>query len=218
VIAPADPPFLTPELLLRAYARGVFPMAERRDDPALHWIDPKRRGIIPLGGFRISRSLSRAIGRADYAVTVNARFESVVAACAERPETWINRPISALYAALHRAGHAHSLEIVRDGRLIGGVYGVALGAAFFGESMFSRETDASKIALAWLIHRLRAGGFALFDAQFLTPHLASLGAVEITRADYHRRLAEAIARPASLMPEGYSPSAASVRQRSTHTS
>ncbi len=215
---PSEPPILTPELLLRAYARGIFPMAERRDDPGLHWIDPRRRGIIPLDGFRISRSLSRTIGRADYTVTLDTDFTGVVEACAERPETWINRPILSLYAALHRAGHAHALEVRRDGRLIGGVYGVALGAAFFGESMFSRATDASKIALAWLIHRLRAGGFVLFDTQFLTPHLASLGGVEITRAEYLRRLAEATARPATLWPEGYSPSPSAVRQRRTQTS
>ncbi len=215
---PADPPLMTPQLLLRAYAQGVFPMAEGRDAPDLHWIDPRLRGIIPLDGLRISRSLARAIGRADYTVTLDADFAGVLAACAERPETWINRPIAALYAALHRAGHAHSLEVWREGRLIGGIYGVALGAAFFGESMFSHETDGSKIALAWLVHRLRAGGFALFDTQFLTLHLASLGGIEITRADYRRRLAEAIARPASLTPAGYSPSPAAVRQRSTQTS
>lgn len=193
-------------------------MAEGRDDPGLHWIDPRRRGIIPLEGFRISRSLSRAIGRGNYAVTLDCQFDAVVDACAARPETWINSPIHALYSALHREGHAHSLEVTREGRLVGGVYGVALGAAFFGESMFSRETDTSKIALAWLVHRLRAGGFMLFDTQFVTPHLATLGGVEISRSDYHRRLAEAIARPATLNPAGYSPSPASVRQRSTQTS
>ncbi len=215
---PADPPILTPQRLLRAYAMGIFPMAHGRDDPGLRWIDPGQRGIIPIDGFRISRSLSRAIGRRDYAVTLNADFAGVLAACADRPETWINRPLVALYTALHRQGHAHSLEVTRDGALIGGVYGVALGGAFFGESMFSRATDASKIALAWLLHRLRAGGFTLFDTQFPTPHLASLGGTAISRASYRRQLAEAIARPATLFPPGYCPSPSEVRQRSTQTS
>jgi leucyl/phenylalanyl-tRNA--protein transferase len=215
---PADPPLLTPQLLLRAYAMGIFPMAQSRDDPVLHWIDPKQRGIIPVDGFRISRSLSRAIGRGDYTVTLNADFAGVLAACADRPETWINRPVAALYTALHHQGHAHSLEVTRDGALIGGVYGVALGSAFFGESMFSRATDASKIALAWLFHRLRAGGFTLFDTQFATPHLTSLGGIAISRNTYRRQLAEAIARPATLFPEGYCPSPSAVRQRSTQTS
>lgn len=199
-------PPLTPEHLLRAYAAGIFPMAERRDDPAIHWVDPRRRGVFPLDGFRIARSLARAIRRDDYRVTTDTDFAGVVAACAERPETWINAPIAALYADLHRAGHAHALE-VRDpaGALIGGVYGVTMGAAFFGESMFSRRRDASKVALAWLVHRLRAGGFTLFDTQFLTPHLASLGAVEIGRAEYHRRLADALSRPAAWDPPGYAP-------------
>ena len=197
---------ITPELLLHAYAMGVFPMAESANDPSIHWVDPRRRGVFPLDGFHISRSLRRALLRADYQVAVDRDFAGVVRACAARPETWINDAIFDLYLALHRQGHAHSLE-VRDhqGQLIGGVYGVVLGAAFFGESMFSTRTDASKIALAWLIHRLRAGGFTLFDTQFLTPHLASLGAVEITRADYHRRLAAALGTPARFDPPGYAP-------------
>ena len=197
---------ITPELLLHAYAMGVFPMAESANDPSIHWVDPRRRGVFPLDGFHISRSLRRALLRADYQVAVDRDFAGVVRACAARPETWINDAIFDLYLALHRQGHAHSLE-VRDhkGQLIGGVYGVVLGAAFFGESMFSTRTDASKIALAWLIHRLRAGGFTLFDTQFLTPHLASLGAVEITRADYHRRLAAALGTPARFDAPGYAP-------------
>ncbi len=199
-------PPLTPEHLLRAYAAGIFPMAERRDDPAIHWVDPRRRGVFPLDGFRISRSLARAIRRNDYAITADTDFAAVVAACAARPETWINAPIAELYAGLHRAGHAHSVELRGlDGALLGGVYGVTLGAAFFGESMFSRRRDASKVALAWLVHRLRAGGFTLFDTQFLTPHLASLGAIEIGRAEYHRRLAEAVSRSARWDPPGYAP-------------
>lgn len=211
-------PRLTPEHLLRGYAAGIFPMAEARDDPAIHWVDPRRRGIIPLDGFRISRSLARAIRRDDYTVTTDTAFEAVVAACADRAETWINAPIFALYADLHRAGHAHAVEVWGDGALVGGVYGVTLGAAFFGESMFSRRTDASKIALAWLVHRLNAGGFTLFDTQFLTAHLASLGGVEIGRAEYHRRLDAALARSASWNPPDYAPDRHSVAQRNTQTS
>jgi leucyl/phenylalanyl-tRNA---protein transferase len=173
---------ITPDILLRGYAMGVFPMAEGREDATIHWVDPRRRGVFPLDGFHVSRSLARRILRDDYSVTVDQDFAGVLAGCADRPETWINAEIHTLYMALHRTGFAHSLEVWQDGALIGGVYGVVLGAAFFGESMFSRRTDASKLALAWLIHRLRAGGFRLFDTQFLTAHLASLGAVEISRA------------------------------------
>lgn len=201
---------VTPELLLRAYAMGLFPMADSRAGTGLRWYDPPRRGIFPLDGFHMSRSLRRAILRADYAVTVNTDIAGVMAACADRPETWINAEITALYTALHRAGFAHSLEVRRDGLLIGGVYGVAIGAAFMGESMFSRATGGSKLALAWLVHRLRAGGYRLFDTQYLTPHLASLGAVEIPRADYHRRLEAALTQPASFAPAGYQPLPSSV--------
>jgi leucyl/phenylalanyl-tRNA--protein transferase len=187
---------ITAELLLHAYATGIFPMAESQNDPEIHWIDPRRRGVFPLDGFHISRSLARRMRRGGYEVAVNRDFDAVVAACADRAETWINAPIRALYHDLHRAGFAHSLEIRRNGALVGGVYGVALGAAFFGESMFSRETDASKLALAHLVDRLQARGYRLFDTQFLTPHLASLGAIEISRADYRRQLAEALRHPA----------------------
>ena len=201
---------LDPDLLLQAYAMGIFPMAEGRDDPQAHWIDPRRRGIFPLDDFHISRSLARLIRRWNCTIQTNAAFEAVVDACAARDETWINAAIRSAYLELHRRGHAHSLEVWSGGRLAGGVYGVTLGAAFFGESMFSAESGGSKVALAFLVHRLRAGGFRLFDTQFLTPHLASLGAVEISRAEYHRRLAEAIALPARFAPEGYSPSASSL--------
>lgn len=201
---------ITPELLLHAYAAGIFPMAESRDTPAIHWIDPRLRGVFPMDGFHISRSLRRSILNGGFAVTADTDFAGVVTACASRPETWINAGIFRLYAELHRMGHAHSVEVRRDGRLVGGVYGVVLGAAFFGESMFSTETDASKVALAWLMHRLRAGGFTLFDTQFLTPHLASLGAVEIPRADYRRRLAQALHRTARFDPPDYCPSPPSV--------
>ena len=196
---------LTPEILLQAYAMGVFPMAESRDDPVIRWIDPQRRGVFPLDSFHISRSLRRHILRAGVTVTVNRDFAGVVAGCADRAETWINPEITALYAALHAQGGAHSLEVWQGGALIGGVYGVVLGAAFFGESMFSRARDASKLALAYLIHRLRAGGFQLFDTQFLTPHLASLGAIEIPRADYHRKLRAAVATQGQFTPPDYPP-------------
>lgn len=201
---------LTPQRLLSAYALGVFPMAESRDATEIHWVDPRRRGVFPISEFHISRSLSRRIRRGSFSVTVDRDFDGVVRACADRPETWINDEIFHLYSQLHAMGHAHSLEIWQDGALVGGVYGVTLGAAFFGESMFSRATDGSKLALAFLCHRLQAGGFQLFDTQFLTPHLASLGAVEISRLDYHRRLRAALAAEARFDPPGYQPSLSSV--------
>ena len=212
---------ITPDILLQAYGSGVFPMAASRDDTALHWIDPRRRGILPLDGFHISRSLRARILAQDYTIRTDSDFAGVVAGCADRPETWINDRIFALYLDLHRMGHAHSLEVWQGADLIGGTYGVVLGAAFFGESMFSRRSDASKIALAYLVHRLRAGGFGLFDTQFLTPHLQSLGGQEISRADYRRRLAEALTRTATFDPPGYGATVASVAgksQRSTQTS
>ncbi len=203
-------PQITPELLLRGYAAGIFPMAEGRDDAEIHWIDPRRRGVFPLEGFHISRSLRRRILTCGWEVRVDTDFAGVVAGCAAREETWINGEIFALYDALFAAGFAHSVEVWEGEALVGGVYGVTLGAAFFGESMFSRRTDASKVALAYAVHRLRAGGFALFDTQFLTPHLASLGAVEITRGEYRRRLAEALERRGVFAPEGYCPSPSDV--------
>ena len=219
---------LTPDLLLRGYARGIFPMADSREAREIHWVEPRHRGIFPLDDFHISRSLSRHIQRCGASVSVDRAFDDVVAGCAGRGVTWINAEIARSYSQLHRQGHAHSLEVWQNGALIGGVYGVVIGAAFFGESMFSRATNASKLALAYLIHRLLAGGFILFDTQFLTPHLASLGAVEIPRAAYQRRLAEAIALPASFAPPGYPPepsagaviarSASGTSQRSTQTS
>lgn len=219
---------ITPDILLRAYAAGIFPMAESRDDPGIHWVDPRRRGILPLDGFHISRSLRRSILRSGWRVTADTAFAATVEACADRDETWINDQIFTLYVALHQRGFAHSVEVWDGDALIGGVYGVTLGTAFFGESMFSRRTDASKAALAFCIHRLRAGGFTLFDTQFLTPHLASLGGIEIPRHDYHRRLAAALQGRADFHPPGYSPSpsevvssaggGSGVTQRSTQTS
>lgn len=201
---------ITPEILLNAYAAGVFPMAESRDAGTLHWMRPARRGVFDLDRFHISRSLSKRILQGGFEVAVNRDFAGTVAACAARPSTWINAEIFDLYQQLHAMGHAHSLEVYRDNALIGGVYGVALGGAFFGESMFSRQTDASKIALAYLVHRLRAGGFVLFDTQYLTPHLASLGAIEISRAQYESRLALALPQTASFAPRDYWPSSVSV--------
>jgi leucyl/phenylalanyl-tRNA--protein transferase len=201
---------LTPEILLNAYSMGIFPMSDGRTDPTIHWIDPRKRGVLPLDGFHLSRSLARRLRRAAFRITVDTAFGKVVDSCAEREETWISHDIQRLYEDLHHLGFAHSIEVWEADMLVGGVYGVALGAAFFGESMFSRRTDASKVALAHAVHRLRAGGFQLFDTQFLTPHLASLGGLEIPRAEYHRRLAQALAHPAAFAPEGYSPSPSEV--------
>lgn len=191
---------LSPGLLLEAYAQGIFPMSEGRDDPEVFWVEPRRRGILPLDGLHVSRSLGRRLRRGRFRASFDADFAGVVAGCAEREETWISGPIARAYAGLHALGHAHSVEVWEGEALVGGVYGVALGAAFFGESMFSRRTDASKVALAHLVGRLREGGFALFDTQFLTPHLASLGGVEVSRAEYRRRLRDALGREGRWEP------------------
>lgn len=210
---------LTPELLLHGYAQGVFPMAEHRDADEVYWVDPKRRGVLPLDGFHISRSLARRIRRGDVCVALNQDFEGVVTACADREETWINETIFGLYAALHQMGYAHSLEVRQEGRLIGGVYGVTLGAAFFGESMFSRATDGSKLGLAFLVARLRQTGFQLFDTQFITPHLQSLGAIEVPRARYHAKLAKALQGYGEIDSRRHRmPGPQDVLQRSSHTS
>lgn len=209
---------ITPQLLLQAYAAGIFPMSEGRDDPNLFWVEPKRRGIIPLDGFHISRSLARKIRQNPFEIRINSDFAGVVAACADRDETWINAEITALYSALHEEGFAHSLELWQGRDLVGGVYGVALGAAFFGESMFSRARDASKIALAYLIARLNAGGFTLFDVQFTTPHLIRLGAIEISRIDYRKRLDAALEKQADFMAGGALFTPQDWLQRNTHTS
>lgn len=167
-------------------------MAESAESAELHWVEPKRRGILPLDGFHISRSLAKEMRRGGFEIVANRDFAGVVAGCADRPETWINAQIFDLYLALHRMGHAHSLELWEDGALKGGTYGVTLGRAFFAESMFSRRRSASKIVLAHLVERLRARGFMLLDTQFITPHLATLGGIEISRADYQTRLTEAL--------------------------
>jgi len=208
---------LTPELLLHGYSAGIFPMSEGRDDPEIFWVDPRRRGVMPLDGFHISRSLRRAMRRSDWTITTDRNFQGVLDGCADREDTWINGEIRALYTALHLRKQAHSLEVWEGDTLVGGVYGVVLGAAFFGESMFSRRTNASKVALACLVDRLRSGGFVLFDTQFITGHLASLGGIEISRAQYHTLLAVAKSRSASF-DTGPASSPQDVIQRMTQMS
>ncbi|TVP72434.1 MAG: leucyl/phenylalanyl-tRNA--protein transferase [Rhodobacteraceae bacterium] len=192
------PPDLTPEILLQAYRQGVFPMAERQDDARLFWFDPVWRGILPMDGVHLSRSLRRRLLAAPFRLSLNEDFAGVLRGCADRPETWINAPITALFTALHARGAAHSIEVWDGPALVGGVYGLAIGGAFCGESMFSRRKDASKIALVTLVAHLRRCGFALFDTQYLTAHLASLGGVEIPRKRYHARLAEALKLDADI--------------------
>ena len=186
------------ELLVMAYANGVFPMSDARDDPETFWIEPERRAIIPLEGLKLSGSLKKVIRQDRFTVTTDRAFSQVIALCAEsaadRRETWINAEIEEAFTTMHAQGLAHSVECWRDGELVGGLYGLALGQAFFGESMFSRATDASKVALAWLVARLRVGGFRLLDCQFMTDHLKSLGAVEISQQAYLSLLAKAVPR------------------------
>lgn len=186
------------DLLMRAYANGIFPMSDARDDPDTFWIEPEQRAILPLDGFHLSKSLAKAVRQDRFAVTSDTVFADVIATCAEsqddRRDTWINPDIEDAFCELHHRGFAHSVECWLDGKLVGGLYGMALGRAFFGESMFSRATDASKVALAWLVARLRAGGFVLLDCQFMTDHLASLGAIEIAQEDYLVLLEAALGR------------------------
>ena len=186
-------------MLLKAYAMGLFPMSEGADDPALFWMDPERRGIFPLDGMIVSKSLAKIVRQERFQVVVDRDFDGVIAACADavpdRPETWINATIRALYRELFDMGFAHTVEAYDGDRLVGGLYGVAIGGAFFGESMFHRARDASKVCLLHLAARLRSAGYHLLDTQFVTPHLATLGAIEVPRARYKRRLAEAVARP-----------------------
>ena len=210
--------YLTPELLLSGYASGIFPMAEGRNSSEVYWVDPRNRGIMPLDGFHMSRSLAKRIRRQDYHVAINTDLDQVLDGCADRDETWINGTIRDLTRALFDAGHAHTFEIWRENRIIGGVYGITLGGAFFGESMFSRDTDGSKIALAWLVDHLNRNGFALFDTQFITPHLTSLGALEIPRADYRARLGKALDGPASFNSVALETDPQAVVQRITQTS
>jgi len=183
---------LDPRLLLQGYANGIFPMADSRDADELFWVEPRTRAIIPLERFHVSRSLRRTIRSGRFTVTHDRDFRGVIAGCADRDETWINAELERAMLALHGSGHAHSIEVWRDQELAGGLYGVKLGRAFFGESMFSRATDASKVALAWLVARLRVGNFTLLDCQFMTAHLASLGAVSVSRKDYVALLSAAL--------------------------
>ncbi len=191
---------LTPELVLAAYARGLFPMAEKRDDPQLYWVSPEKRGIIPLDGFHVPHRLARTVRSNRFEVTADRAFVDVMRGCAApkpgREDTWINSEILRLYTALAASGHAHSVECWQNGTLVGGLYGVKLGAAFFGESMFSTARDASKVALVKLVEALRRGGFTLLDTQFLTAHLASFGAVEVPRERYLTLLESALSREA----------------------
>ena len=193
---------ITPEVLLRAYACGIFPMAESADDPTLFWVEPEMRGVIPLDGLRISSRLARTVRSDAFTVTVNTVFKAVISGCAApqpgRDDTWINKRIRDLYTGLHQIGHSHSVEVWENDDLVGGLYGVSLGRAFFGESMFHRARDASKVALVHLVARLIAGGFALLDTQYVTEHLRSLGAVEISRRRYRTLLDKAIAGEADF--------------------
>jgi leucyl/phenylalanyl-tRNA--protein transferase len=183
---------LDPRILLQGYASGIFPMADSRDAADLFWVEPRNRAIIPLHKFHLSRSLRRTLRSGRFIVTRDEDFAGVIAACAEREETWINAELERAMLALHGSGHAHSIEVWREDRLVGGLYGVKLGRAFFGESMFSRVTDASKVALAWLVARLTAGNFTLLDCQFMTDHLASLGAISVPREAYVALLSAAL--------------------------
>ena len=189
---------LTPDLVLRAYRQGVFPMAEGARSRGLFWVDPDTRGIIPLDGLHISRSLRKSLRRSDWTVRIDTDFNKVIRACAARgkgrQETWINADIVALYTELFRIGHCHTVEVWHEEKLVGGLYGLSIGGAFFGESMFHTETDASKVALVRLVERLKAGGFSLLDTQFMTDHLRSLGGIEISRTAYHRLLRAALTR------------------------
>lgn len=193
---PVRTPAITPEIMLRAYAAGIFPMAETADDPGLFWVEPEWRGIIPLDGFHLSSRLARTVRSDRFEVRVDSDFEAVIAACAEerpdRPETWINTRIREIFGELFTLGHAHTVECWREGRLVGGLYGLSLGAAFFGESMFHRETDASKVALVHLVARLRHGRYRLLDTQFQTGHLSQFGTIEIARDAYRLRLEDAL--------------------------
>ena len=187
---------ITPEVLLKAYACGIFPMAENADDPSIYWIEPEQRGIIPIERFHLPKRLARTVRSDQFSVHVDRDFEAVMDGCAEpnvgRARTWINQRIRNLYTGLHQNGHCHSVEVYEDDTLVGGLYGVRLGRAFFGESMFHRSRDASKVALVHLVARLRAGGFKLLDTQFVTDHLRLFGAVEVSRRQYHKLLEAAL--------------------------
>jgi leucyl/phenylalanyl-tRNA--protein transferase len=214
---------ITPDLLLQAYRIGVFPMGERRDDPKLYWLDPRLRAVLPLDGFHLPKRLARTVRQGAFEVSADTAFTDVMRACAEprpgHPESWINEPILDLYGELHRRGHAHSIECRHDGKLVGGLYGVSVGAAFFGESTFSRERDASKVALVHLAARLILGGFRLLDCQFMTEHLRSFGAIEVAREEFRILLAAAVDRSASFQRElGAGDDPCTIVQANTRTS
>ena len=209
---------ITADLLIRAYAAGIFPMAESADSDELHWIDPHQRGILPLEAMHVSRRLARSFLAGGFEIVIDGDFDETVRACADRSETWINPPIIRLYKELHGRGFAHSVEIRVRGELAGGLYGVSLGGAFFGESMFSRMRDASKFALIALVARLRAGGYQLLDTQFVTTHLATLGAIEIPRRNYHQRLEAALMRPADFLALSRTATRQDMLQLTTQTS
>jgi leucyl/phenylalanyl-tRNA---protein transferase len=213
---------ITPDLLLQAYRIGVFPMGERRDDPKLYWLDPRLRAILPLDAFHLPQRLKRTVRRGRFEVAADTAFADVVRACAEprpgHPESWINGPIVDLYTELHRRGHAHSVECRLDGHLVGGLYGVSVGAAFFGESMFSRGRDASKVALVHLVARLIKGGFHLLDCQFMTEHLRSFGAIEVPREQFRSLLSEAINLTATFQRELGGADPCDIVQDNTRTS
>jgi leucyl/phenylalanyl-tRNA--protein transferase len=212
---------LTSDVLLRAYAAGLFPMAESAEDPELFWVDPERRGVLPLDGFHLPRRFRRSLRQERFEVTADRDFAAVMKGCAERTptrkSTWINTQIIRLYRDLHARGSAHSVECWLDGELVGGLYGVSLGGAFFGESMFSRVADASKTALVHLVARLRRGGYQLLDTQFVTQHLTRFGAVEIPRRDYRKRLEAALSVPAEFYRE-LDPEGAAILHSMIHTS
>jgi len=200
---------ITPEVLLKAYACGIFPMAESADDPALYWIEPEKRGIIPIDRFHVPVRLARTVRSDRFLVTVNRDFDGVIDGCAaalpNRPRTWINERIRALYRKLYERRHCHSIEVYEDGELVGGLYGVTLGRAYFGESMFHRARDASKVALVHLTARLKAGGFRLLDTQFVTDHLKIFGAVEVPRRQYHKLLEAALIGDSDFLALGKGP-------------
>lgn len=191
---------LTPALLLRAYSIGIFPMADPDEEGAIYWYAPDPRAILPLDGFHVSKNLAKLVRRGVFDVVSDRDFEGVMRACAERESTWISEELIRVYTALHEMGFAHSVECWHEGELVGGLYGVALGGAFFGESMFHRHRDASKVALVHLVRQMRRGGFVLLDTQFSTPHLAQFGVVEVPRAVYEARLADALTLPATWWP------------------
>lgn len=213
---------LTAEIVLSAYASGVFPMAESADTPNLFWVDPERRGILPLQGFHVPRRLARTVRSEKFVVRVDTAFREVLTGCAEcteeRPSTWINGEIFSLFVDLFERGAAHSVECWREERLVGGLYGVSLGGAFFGESMFSRERDASKVALVHLVARLRVGGYTLLDTQFVTSHLSGFGAIEVPRTMYHRMLGQALSVRGDFYALGAQPRGDLVLQSITQTS